>query len=119
MKTAGIPLLLALFFISCGEVKKDSSAFRGDFIIQEDSLIQIIKDIHLVDAAAKQNLIENNVSNYVKYKQYKAVFEMHHISKTRFDSTISLYTRNSEKFDELYDKVIQSLEEEEKANAAQ
>jgi hypothetical protein len=110
-------LLLTIVIItsSCGGHKNTDHLFNQDVIIQEDSLISIIKDIHIMDAAAKQNLIPNNSTNINKYKQYKTVLEKHQVSKMRFDSTINLYTKHGEKFDELYDKVIQKLVEEEEA----
>ena len=84
-------------------------------IIQEDSLILLLKDIHILDAAAKQNLIPSNSNNLNKYKQYKAVLDKHQVSKMRFDSTINLYSIHGKKFDIIYEKVIQKLVEEEEA----
>ena len=102
-------LVFVLFFVSCGGSQSSGLGFDNTLIIPEDSLISIIMDIHIVDAAAKQNTIPNNGNNLMKYKEYKAVFEKHGISKTRFDSTINLYTKNGKKYDEFYDKVIKKL----------
>ena len=110
----GFVSLLVLVLVSCGDKVNVSSDFDGDFIISEDSLILLLKDIHIVDAAAKQNVLPNNSNNQVKYKQYKAVLEKHQISRARFDSTIVMYTRHGEKFDALYEKVVEKLTEEEK-----
>jgi hypothetical protein len=104
---------------ACGGNFKGKQDFGRDIIIAEDSLVLIIKDMHIMDAAAKQNLAPNNSDNQAKYEQYKAVFDKHHVSKMRFDSTINLYTKHGKKFDALYDKVIDVLEKEEEAQSAQ
>jgi len=115
MKSSTLAFVFVLFLVSCGGATSGGSGFDNSLIIPEDSLISIIMDIHIVDAAAKQNVVPNNGDNLMKYKEYKAVFEKHGISKTRFDSTINLYTRNGKKFDELYDKVIKNLVKMEEA----
>jgi uncharacterized GH25 family protein len=115
MKILLFSVVLSFFLISCGGSKNNDLAFDHQLIIPEDSLILIIMDMHIMDAAAKQNVVPNNIVNLQKYKQYKAVFEKHSISKTRFDSTLFLYTRNGEKYDELYEKVIERLTVEEEA----
>ncbi len=106
---------LSFFLLSCSNGAWENGAFNQKLIIEEDSLVMLLKDMHIIDAAAKQQVIASNVSNQVKYMQHKAVLEKHQVSKMRFDTTIHYYTQNTQMFDALYDKVINSLKEQEAA----
>lgn len=108
-----------MLMISCGSDNNSSQDFDRAIIISEDSLVALLKDIHIVDAAAKQNVIPGNSNNHVKYGEYKMVLKKHEISKMRFDSTIDLYTRNGKKFDALYERVIKELKEMETVQSNQ
>lgn len=106
-------MMLLLGLVSCGEGEQVNPAFESKIIIPQDTLILVLKDLHIVDAAAKQNLILNNAINVYKYQEYKAVLEKYELSKARFDSTINLYTQHGKQLDELYEKVIETLVQEE------
>lgn len=106
-------LVATIALSSCGSDK--TLATESSYIIRQDTLVQILKDIHLVDAAAKQNFLPNNADNYNKYKEYKAVLELHKVSKARFDSTISYYSLQNNKYNKLYETVILELKKEESA----
>lgn len=106
-----ICFLLFVLLISCQE-NKDFVVPKG--VIQEDTLMMVLRDIHILDAAAKQNFIPNNADNYNKYREYKFVLEKHKITFERFDSTLSFYTNHAKKFEELYDKLIADFKAEEK-----
>jgi hypothetical protein len=92
MRTTLIIFGLTLLLASCGSPNDRGSDFESDLVIQEDSLILILKDLHLMDAAAKQNVIPNNSNTHLKYQEYKAILEKYKVSRTRFDSTIHVYS---------------------------
>lgn len=104
-------ILLFILLVSCQE-NKDFVVPKS--VIQEDTLMLVLKEIHILDAAAKQNFIPNNADNYNKYREYKYVLEKHKISYARFDSTLSFYAHHGKEFEELYNKLIADLKEEEK-----
>ena len=83
-------------------------------LIPLDSLIAVLVDLHLTDASSKQNFFPNNNHTPEQYKQYKAILQLHQISKNRFDSTIHYYCGHGERFEELYNQVIADLEQKEK-----
>lgn len=99
---------------SCGSSEEEQAFARTD-IIQRDSLLNLLVDLHLTDAAAKQGVFENNANNYTKYRHFKGVLELHEISKARFDSTLTVYTRYPQQFESLYYEVIERLKTMENA----
>ncbi len=94
-------LSLIIIFLACGEQKTEAPSN----LIPEDALIVLLADFHLMDAAAKQNIITNNHKTLVKHKQYLGILKKHGFSRAQFDSTIQYNSKNPEVFKKLYDQV--------------
>ena len=110
LRSSFILPFLAFSLIACqGKNNENPPAV----VVPKDSLIQLLKDIHTVDAASKQNFIPNNAENLYKYKEFKFVLEKHGVSKARFDSTLSYYSSNASEFETLYEDLIKSMKEDE------
>ena len=101
---------LTIGIYACGS---SNNEVKSTVIIPKDSLIQMLKDIHLVDAASKQNFIPNNAVTHYKYQEYKFVLEKHGISKARFDSTLTYYSSKGKEFEALYDDLIKEMKKDE------
>jgi len=78
-------------------------------IIPEDKLVVLLADFHLMDAAAKQNIVTNNYKKLVKHKQYLGVLKLHGFSKAQFDSTISFHVQHPANFKKIYEEVATFL----------
>tara|TARA_B110000211_G_C14076607_1_gene552391 strand:- start:2461 stop:2820 length:360 start_codon:yes stop_codon:yes gene_type:complete len=100
MKLFWISSLLILIF-ACGEQKNEVPSN----LISGDALVPLLADFHLMDAAAKQNIITNNHKTLVKHQQYAGVLKKHGVSRAQFDSTIQFYVQSPDVFKILYDKV--------------
>lgn len=83
-------------------------------LIPEDKLVPLLADFHIVDAAAKKNLIRNNAVNKVKHEQYLGVLELHGFTKAEFDSTIEFHTHQPGEFKLIYEKVDAFLKSKKK-----
>jgi len=95
---------LILFIFGCSNknpVPKD--------LIPEDSLIRIIVDMHLADAILIEPSVQQKQMVINKSKFYNAVLKKHDISKDEFQKNLNYYSDNLEKFDSIYDKVIEEL----------
>lgn len=100
-----ISLILVVFGCSSNDLERPSD------IINDDKLIEILADFHIMDAASKQNRIKNNHKNYVKYKQYLKILKMHKVSKEQFEKSIDFQKQNPKDFEQLYIKVTDRLKE--------
>jgi hypothetical protein len=100
MKLFWISSLLIIVF-ACGENKTKTPSN----LIQEDELIPLLADFHIIDAAAKQNILTNNHKTLVKHQQYLGVLKLHGFSKAQFDSTIQFHIQSPDVFTALYVKV--------------
>ena len=94
-------LSLIILFLSCEENQKKAPSN----LISEDELIPLLADFHIMDAAAKQNIITNNHKTLVKHKQYLGILKKHGFSKAQFDSTIQYNIQYPGEFKKLYEKV--------------
>tara|TARA_B100000795_G_C22796023_1_gene439356 strand:- start:1269 stop:1634 length:366 start_codon:yes stop_codon:yes gene_type:complete len=89
------------FIVSCNT--KETTVSSN--IIPEDRLVALLADFHLMDAAAKQNIVTNNHNTLVKHKQYLGVLKLHGFSKEQFDSTISFHVKDPANFKKIYEEV--------------
>lgn len=74
-------------------------------ILSEELFINVLIDLHITDAAGKQQLIANNRNTLIKHQQLKGVLEYHNVRKSLFDSTVTYYLKNGSEFAKIYKKV--------------
>lgn len=79
--------------------------------ISDSLFIEVMTDMHLMDALSKQKAIEDNRRLEEKYAQYKSVFKEHQISKSDFDTTMVYYTKHPKQFAVLYDTIMARLKQ--------
>lgn len=77
--------------------------------INEQQLLEMLVDIHLTDGALAEKNIYSRKDKHLPSFYYNSIYEKHGISQAQFDSCISLYAQNSQLLNQLYDKVIDSL----------
>jgi len=79
----------------------------GDIIPQKD-MVKILKKIYLTDGVV-------NISNSQEFfdkdtiQYYEPILSQYGYTTAQFDSSIKYYTRNTEEFDEIFDRVIIEL----------
>lgn len=98
-----LAVFLFVFITSCGKDKKD-------YIIPKDDFEQILVDIHLMDGITRQSSLrkklakENDSLNY-----YDAILSSHNYTRPQFDSSMVYYSKNLNKFDDIYENVLSEL----------
>jgi hypothetical protein len=94
-------LLLTLF--SCNE-SKEPVLFNPP--LKEKQFIDVLTEIHLVDALSKQKLLEDNRDLKVKFGQYNGVLEKHGVTRAQFDSTFLYYSQKPIELSAVYDSIL-------------
>lgn len=92
-------IALGCTFFSC------SPKNINTYVLNDDELIDIFCEIHIIDAAARQGVLKNNRNNVIKYKQFKAILLKYNLERNRFDSTLIYLSQHPNKFVKLYEKV--------------
>lgn len=106
MKSCVVTLLFLLVSISC---KDDSTRINKSKIIPREDFIEILVNIHLTDVMIAGS------TNYKRYEPsdtvdiYGSIFEKYGITKSEFDTTVAMYTRQPDVYIKVYDEVLLKL----------
>ena len=99
-------ILFLAFLILNGGCKED----KGTPIIKKDRMVEILADIHLVQAVLDQEPMFPQGAKREYY--YCNIFERHEVTEEEFDSAITWYAANMDIFEQVYAEVIARLERE-------
>jgi hypothetical protein len=112
-----IAILSCTLFFACTENKDIPApvAMSKDSLISPGTMVMILADVHLVEAAL---LLERNEGLEPEGKPgeyYQGIFNKYRISHERYDQNLKYYRENPENFAKMYEKVIEMLEARQKA----
>lgn len=94
--------LSALLF-SCSENEQHKPK------LNEDQFIHLLIDIHLADGTLSAENIYRAGKNYRPSYYYNSIYKKYGIQAAEFDSCVAYYANNPDRFTQIYDKVIDSL----------
>jgi hypothetical protein len=95
-----------VFLLSC---KDDIAKINNKGIISRKEFVEILADIHLIDAITDGSDFYNKFGPSDSLVLYSAIFKKHHVTKEEFDSTVSMYIRQPEVYMKVYDEVLLKL----------
>jgi hypothetical protein len=102
MRLKGVIIVFLLIGLSCSQYGKHR-------LIPEKQLVKILVDIHIADAISfsgkYRDLFHSNDTTYY----FERLFSKYNVTRSQFDSTISWYSGDPEKYDVLYTKVLDNL----------
>jgi len=105
---AGIIGLVLLVSVS-GCKNKEQPVERPQNLIPRQEMINILVDIHLIEASLKTNYNRKlHKDEYTRY-YYNYLYDKYKISRENFDSSLAFYQQNIQSFDTLYADVITEL----------
>lgn len=107
-------LFISILF-SCSVRHENNFTSSSDsdslLILQRDSLIQILVDIHLADAISSTSNFKDIEKRDFSYSCYQSVFDKYKISKERFDKSMKIYSRDPKNLDLIYEDVLVKMSE--------
>ena len=71
--------------------------------IPEEKLISILVDVHTAEAMTETEI--QRVRDSINPIYYAQIYEKHGVTSQDFDSTMSVYAHNPERFDSVYSRV--------------
>lgn len=99
MRFASLILIFTILLGSCS---------KNEYYIPEEDLVDVIVDLHLTEGIMNVELGAFSGSE-TQYKALNTVLFRHNIERERFDSTMNYYALHVNKYDAIYDKVINKL----------
>jgi hypothetical protein len=99
--------LISIFFVSFG-CRKDKSTSTAR-VINKTKFAEILADIHIADAAVMfMNKHQDTNRQYIA-DYYHVIFVKYHVTREDFLISMDYYTRNPDKFDQIYESVNEIL----------
>lgn len=103
----GIAILL--IYQGCRSERKDEVGKVPPGIIPADTMVQVLVDVHLIEASLKVKHVKKEENERFTEYYYDQLFEKHGITREQFDQSIEYYERDSELIDAMYERVITEL----------
>lgn len=102
-----IPFLtLLLFLISCGGEKEERPV--PPYVLDKETFMQILIDMALAESASNLNIKNLSGKKFDSAYAFDPVKEKK-IERKFYDSTLAFYSRDPEKFKEVYEEVLLRL----------
>src|SRR5262245_11637473 len=100
-------LILSFIALAVGSCKRREEKVPGN-LISPDSMVSILVNIHLAEAAANITRI-NDVQSFKARELYPAIFKTHRTDSITFHSSFDYYLQRPKKLETIYDKVLNEL----------
>lgn len=81
-----------------------------DSIIPQTEMINILADVHILEAALQIQRNKNRDVNIMQDFYYQKLFSNYKVSRGRFKLNLSYYERDPENFRKMYEEVVKKLE---------
>lgn len=99
-------LFLLLYVVACSPPEESVPAG----IICRDSMVMILTDIHIAEAALQlRDLGRNDTTRMEAYGRYRYIFEKYGVKRTDFNESFTWYRNKPHLFHAMYDQVIDRL----------
>jgi hypothetical protein len=105
MKYKILTLIFTLVIVSCNLTKEK----RHAAVIPEQKFISILVDYHLAQGFSSSISLRHKFKNYKTVNLTDSVLLANGCTRAVFDSTLSYYSRDVDKFQAIYEKVIDEL----------
>jgi hypothetical protein len=101
--------LLVFTFLWLANSCKSTSDNVPDNLLGKDSMITVLIDVHIADAAANLSSFNQHELPPDKEKLFREVYSKHGLTKAKFDSSFIFYSQHPELFEKIYEEVIIGL----------
>ncbi|HXB13448.1 MAG TPA: DUF4296 domain-containing protein [Bacteroidia bacterium] len=100
--------LVSIVLFSC---HKHSRVKIPADIIQPDSLVLVLTDVHILQATMQLGYTQND-SLFTSHKAFQSIWKKHHMTEGDYEKDMKFYSYHPEILDSVYEKVLSNLEEQ-------
>ena len=103
-----IPALLLLILLMLTPACKKKEKITGKIFMEREVLVDVLVDIHLADGVTNDRKF-NRKYDADSIDVLSPILEKHQVSREMFDTTLLIYSRYPEIFDQVYNDVLIKL----------
>lgn len=107
MKNLLLILLSAMLF-SCGEEKKEEAVPVPDEIVEDEKMVDVLVDLHLIEASLSLNMLEDQRAARDTSEFYDP-YKKHNVPKKAFDESFQYYASKPEALNAIYEEVMNRI----------
>ncbi|MEY4875114.1 MAG: hypothetical protein RI955_8 [Bacteroidota bacterium] len=100
-------LIGAYFILSCNH--HSPILIADDGIIQKDTMIKLLADMHLADATVQDLKLSVDSSKHTYKMYYEQIFNRYNTNTKQFKKSLQYYTQHPDEMDMMYEKVIEEI----------
>lgn len=100
-----------LLIISLSACTKNEVSIPSD-IIPKDSMVYIMMDVHLAEAAVKTAAADTNYKLNIK-TYYDLIYKKYNITDSNFNKSLKFYTDNPVLLEQIYQKIAEEMSRKE------
>ena len=93
---------------SCGSAPSENTSSKPDWVLDENKMVDIIVDLRIADAAVYAN---SNMPPRDKVKDWAFIMEKYHIHDSIFRKSHDYYAGHPDIAEDIYERVIDRLNE--------
>lgn len=110
ISTKTFVLVSLLFCLACGNKKEATKEItKPTHLLTKPMIIDIIVDLHLLEAANAQRLILDSITSVNQPAYQEGVFKKHHTTRANFNASYNYFTTNNDTAIAMYERVIAKL----------
>jgi hypothetical protein len=109
---------LIMFFLSCSPGKEKADNSVPDEIIQPDTMVSILTEVHIAEAILREMKADNKHKEKMAQNFYSEIFTNHGITREQFLKSIQYYQKKPEVYQEIYESVITQLSQKQTENTS-
>ena len=111
MKQFGTASIALLFFAGCGTGVSFEGPPAPEDVIERDTFIQVLTEVHLIESALKQRLFRNDNEKERTLSYYAEFYDRWGIDEERFKNTYTWWYQQPIEMDALLEEVAENLTE--------
>ena len=116
-----VSIFLSLLLVSC--IKEENKGHIEEIkqsapvsIINKETFVSIMVDMHLLEGANSLNLVESNKARVNQVVYQELVYKKYGVTKVIFNANLKYYTSDYKQSHEIYERVINELSRLQAAN---
>jgi len=99
-------ILFCLALLGC---QQQESTQKPADLVPEDKMVQILSDVHVMEALIESNIPYPDSAVMTYNKQHKAILQKYGVSSGQFQKTYQYYGENLTEMDRLYEIILDTL----------